>query len=273
MNIFEVLEKILIPEVYLPIIYISVGYISYIIVKKIMLAIFNKQKKLHGNGRNSKRYNTVFQVVIDIIKIVVVTLVVLSILTVYGVDVAAALAGLGIVSVLIGLAFQDLFKDVIVGFFIIVEDQFSVGDTIEVGGFKGEVLHVGMKSTKIKKFDGPIMIVANRNIDKVINYTNTESMAIVDIPVAYEEDIDRVEEVLTNLFKKLNKKLNHLKGDIQIWGVDELASSAVVFKVAVKTEVLEHLGIQRQIRKEVKKEFDKEGIKIPYNQIEVHNGK
>lgn len=267
----NIIEKILIPEIYLPLIYIGVGLIIYEIIKKVTTTIFNKQKK--KSNRNNKRYNTLFQVVIDIIKIVIVTLVILSILTVYGVDVAAALAGLGIVSVLIGLAFQDLFKDVIVGFFIIIEDQFSVGDTIEVGGFKGEVIHVGMKSTKIKKFDGPIMIISNRNIDKVINYTNTDSMAIVDVPIAYEEDIDRVEALLRDLCKKLNKKLEYLKGEIEIWGVENLDSSAVIIRLAVKTEVLQHFGVQRKIRKEVKNLFNKEGIKIPYQQIEVHNGK
>lgn len=267
----DILSKILIPEVYLPLIYIIVGYISFRIIKKLVTSVFERQKKL--NIRNRKRYNTLFQLILDVIKIIVIILVILSILTVYGIDVAAVLAGLGIVSVLIGLAFQDLFKDVIVGFFIIIEDQFSVGDTIEVGGFKGEVLHVGMKSTKIKKFDGPIMIISNRNIDKVINYTNTESMAIVDISVAYEEDLDRVEKLLTELFKKLNKKLEHLKGEIEIWGIEELDSSAVKIRVAVKTEVLEHFGVQRKIRKEVKDLFNKEGIKIPYPQLEVHNGK
>lgn len=267
----DLIKSILIPEVYLPIIYIIFGYIVFRLVKKVVTAVFDRQKRI--NIRNKKRYNTVVQLVLDVIKIVIVTFVILSILTVYGIDVAAVLAGLGIASVLIGLAFQDLFKDVIVGFFIIIEDQFSVGDTIEVGGFKGEVLHVGMKSTKIKKFDGPIMIISNRNIDKVINYTNTESMAIVDIPVAYEEDLERVEKLLTDLFKKLNKKLENLKGEIEIWGVEDLDSSAVKIRVAVKTEVLQHFGVQRKIRKEVKDLFDKEGIKIPYNQLEVHNGK
>ena len=265
------IKSILIPEVYLPIIYIIFGYIVFRLVKKVVTTVFDRQKRI--NIRNKKRYNTVVQLVLDVIKIVIVTFVILSILTVYGIDVAAVLAWLGIASVLIGLAFQDLFKDVIVGFFIIIEDQFSVGDTIEVGGFKGEVLHVGMKSTKIKKFDGPIMIISNRNIDKVINYTNTESMAIVDIPVAYEEDLERVEKLLTDLFKKLNKKLENLKGEIEIWGVEDLDSSAVKIRVAVKTEVLQHFGVQRKIRKEVKDLFDKEGIKIPYNQLEVHNGK
>lgn len=269
----DILKRILIPQVYLPIIYIIIGFIFYYVVKKILTTVFNKQKKINIGSRNVKRYNTVFQIVLDCIKIIIVILVILSILTVYGIDVAAALAGLGIMSVLIGLAFQDLFKDVIVGFFIIIEDQFSVGDTIEVAGFKGEVLHIGIKSTKIKKFDGPIMTIANRNIDKVINYTNTDSLAIVEIPVAYESDLDYVEEVLGKLFKELNTKIDHLKGEISIWGVESLGDSAVVIKVAVLTDCMEHFGVQRKIRKEVKKTFDKKGIKIPYTQIEVHNGK
>jgi len=267
----EILKKVLIPEVYLPVIYVLIGLIFFQITKKLIITLFAKRRTT--NSKNNKRYKTLLQLILDIIKIIVVCLVILSILTVYGIDVAAALAGLGIVSVLIGLAFQDLFKDVIVGFFIIVEDQFSVGDTIEVSGFKGEVLHVGMRSTKIKKFDGPVMIIANRNIDKVINYTNTESLALIDVPIAYEEDIDKVERLLSELFKKLNKNLEHLKSEIEIWGVEDLDSSAVLIRVAVKTDVLQHFGVQRKIRKEIKKLFDKEGIKIPYTQIEVHNGK
>ena len=81
------------------------------------------------------------------------------------------------------------------------------------------------------------------------------------------------EEVLTKLFKELNTKIDHLKGEISIWGVESLGDSAVVIKVAVLTECMEHFGVQRKIRKEVKKVFDKKGIKIPYTQIEVHNGK
>ena len=116
----DILKRFLIPQVYLPIIYIIIGFIFYYVVKKILTTVFNKQKKINIGSRNVKRYNTVFQIILDCIKIVIVTLVILSILTVYGIDVAAALAGLGIMSVLIGLAFQDLFKDVIVGFFIII---------------------------------------------------------------------------------------------------------------------------------------------------------
>lgn len=264
------LNYVLKPTFYLPIVYLIVGWFSFIVIKKIIKTLFLKQRK--ATIKNNKRYNTLIQVTLDCIKIVIIVLVILSILSVYGVNVKTALAGLGIISALIGLAFQDLFKDIIVGFSIIVEDYFSVGDTIEVNGFKGEVLHIGIKSTKIKRFDGPIMILANRNIDNVINYSVTYSMAIVDIGVAYECDIDKVMVLLTDLFKKLSKSIKELKGDIEIWGVEDLASSSVNIRVAAKTETMKHFDVQRIIRKEVKDLFDKNNIKIPYPQLEVHNG-
>ena len=256
---------------YLPIIYIVVGVVIFKILKKIVVAVFNRQSRLIG--KNRKRYSTLVQVIVDFIKLIIVALVILSILTVYGIDVKAALTGLGIVSVIVGLAFQDLFKDFIVGFTIIIEDYFSVGDTIKIGEFKGEVTHIGLKSTRLKNIDGSILIISNRNIDRVINYSSKYSLAMVEIPVAYESDLDKVEKVLTDLFKKLNKSIKELKGDIEIWGVEELGDSAVVYKIAAQTQVLEQFSVQRQIRKAVKVEFDKENIKIPYNQIEVHNGK
>lgn len=267
MNILEIVFN---ARFYLPIIYVIIGCISYQIARKIITTLFKRRKM---RTENVKRYNTLLQIIVDAVKIIIVVLVLLSILAVYGVDVKAALAGIGIISVLVGLAFQDLFKDLIVGFSIVIEDYFSVGDTIEVAGFKGEVLHIGIKSTKIKRYDGPVMIIANRNIDKVINYTKTESLAIVDIPVSYESDIDYVEEVLNDLFKKLSKQIEHIKEDIAIWGVEQLGDSAIVIKVAVKTDPLEHFDVQRKIRKAVKQEFDKKKIKIPYPQVEVHNGK
>ncbi len=256
---------------YLPIIYIVVGVVIFKILKKIVVAVFNRQSRLIG--KNRKRYSTLVQVIVDFIKLIIVALVILSILTVYGIDVKAALTGLGIVSVIVGLAFQDLFKDFIVGFTIIIEDYFSVGDTIKIGEFKGEVTHIGLKSTRLKNIDGSILIISNRNIDRVINYSSKYSLAMVEIPVAYESDLDKVEKVLTDLFKKLNKSIKELKGDIEIWGVEELGDSAVVYKIAAQTQVLEQFSVQRQIRKAIKVEFDKENIKIPYNQIEVHNGK
>lgn len=267
-NILDVLINKLF---YLPFVYIFVGIIVYSIIKKIVIALFNKQSKLMKTNKN--RYKTLIQLLVDVIKFVTVFIVILSILSVYGINVKAALAGLGIVSVVIGLAFQDLFKDYIVGFSIILEDYFSVGDTITVDGFRGEVIHIGLKSTKIKSYDGQIMAIANRNIDKVINHSRNQSLAIIEVPVAYESDLDKVEKVLTDLFKELQDEIEEITGEISIWGVDDLGDSAVVYKVVAPTVPMQHFAVQRKIRRAVKVRFDKEHIKIPYTQIEVHNGK
>jgi small conductance mechanosensitive channel len=109
---------------YLPFVYVFAGIIIYTIIKNIIISLFNRQSKLMKTNKN--RYKTLVQLLVDIIKFVIIFIVILSILTVYGVNVKAALAGLGIASVVVGLAFQDLFKDLIVGFSIILEDYFSV---------------------------------------------------------------------------------------------------------------------------------------------------
>ncbi len=271
MTFIDCLLKIITSKLfYLPIIYIVVGVVIYKFIKKMVVALFNRQSRLIVN---KKRYKTLLQIIVDGLKFIIILMVILSILTVYGVNVQSVLAGLGIVSVVIGLAFQDLFKDYIVGFSIIIEDYFSVGDTIKVGDYMGEVIYLGLKTTKIKNYDGSVMCISNRNIDKVINYNKSNSLAIVDVGVAYESDLDRVEDVLNKLFKRLNKKLEDLKGDIQISGVEKLDNSSIVYRITVETTPMKQFIVQRKLRKEIKDEFDKENVKIPYDQIEVHNGK
>ena len=204
---------------------------------------------------------------------VLAVVVILSILTVYGIDVAAVLAGLGIASVLIGLAFQDLFKDVIVGFFIIIEDQFSVGDTIEVDNFMGEVTSISLKTTEITNYKGAKYIVSNRYMDKVINYSDNPLLAIVDVSTPYEEKTDKTEKVLQDMIEEINGKVPNAEGDILLWGIQSLSESSVVYRISVPAKSMKHFETERYLRKEIRKYFKKNNIEIPYNQIEVHNGK
>ena len=98
-------------------------------------------------------------------------------------------------------------------------------------------------------------------------------MAIVDVAVSYEDKVEKVEKVLKQLAEELTNSLTKLKGPVEVLGIENLADSSVVFRITAKTNTLEHFGIQREIRKAVKLRLDKEKIKIPYPQIEVHNGK
>lgn len=253
-----------------PIVNIIIGVVCYKLLATVV-------RKLIKKGRNIKlknqRVETLISLIINIIKYLIVFIVVISILSTFGINVTSIVAGLGITTAIIGLAFQDLAKDLIAGFSIITEGQYEVGDTIEVDGFTGQVVFLGLKTTRIRNFKGQTKIIANHYMDKLVNYSLNNSLAIVDVGVAYEEDCDKVEKVLNDLAKELNGKIPDTKGDIQVLGIIELADSSLVYRVTVETESMQHYAVERRLRKEIKGAFEKSNIKIPYPQIEVHNGK
>ena len=183
------------------------------------------------------------------------------------------MAGLGIGTAIIGLAFQDLAKDLIAGFSIITEGEYEIGDTIEYEGFMGEVVFIGLRTTRIRNFKGATKIIANHYMDNIINYSVNNSLAVVDVSIAYEIKEDLIDKTFKELCKKLNGKLEYATKDIEVWGVNDLADSAVVYRVVVETKPMKHIATERILRKEIKKAFDEAGVKIPYTQIEVHNGK
>lgn len=254
------------------IIYVVIGIIIYTIIKSIInktLIITKRNLKSH----QKQRVKTVKILISNIVKYIIAVLILLAILSTFGINVKSILAGLGIGTAIIGLAFQDLAKDLIAGISIITEGQYEVGDTIEVEGFMGEVVFLGLKTTRIRDYKGATKIISNRYMDKMINYSLENSLAIVDISVAYENETTEVEKVLNDLFKKLNGNIENAKGDIQLWGVNNLDDSAVVYRIAVETESMKHWQVERYLRKEIKNALEIANIKIPYPQIEVHNGK
>ena len=220
-----------------------------------------------------QRIKTIKILVLNIIKYVIIAFVFIAILSQFGVNVKSILAGVGIGTAIIGLAFQDLAKDLIAGFFIITEGEYEVGDTIEVGGFMGEVTAIGLRTTRIRNFKGATKIIANHYMDNIINYSANNSLAVVDVGIAYENNEEEIENVINNLMKRLNGKVPDATKDLECWGVNELSDSSVVYRIVVETKPMKQFAVERFLRKEIKKEFDKSGIKIPYTQIEVHNGK
>ena len=255
----------------LPIVYILMGIISFEVISKILKKITSRKKNL--KAAQQQRIKTLRTLIINIIKYVIVIFVILAILSVYGINVKSILAGLGIGTAIIGLAFQDMAKDLIAGFSIITEGEYEIGDTIEIDGFMGEVTFIGLRTTRIRNVKGATKIIANRYMDNIINYSENNSVAIVDVSVAYESKEELVEKTIEKLFKELDGKLEFATKPLELWGVNELSNSSVVYRIAVETKPMKHIVTERFLRKEIKKSFDKAGIKIPYNQIEVHNGK
>ncbi len=251
-------------------VYILIGVIIYTIISHFVnkATVFRKK---HLNKEQSQKVKTIQIITLNISKYLISIFVLLAILALYGVNVKSILAGLGIGTAIIGLAFQDLAKDIIAGIFIITEGQYEVGDTIEIDGFMGEVISVGLKTTKIKNFKGAVKIVSNRNMDKIINYSMNNSLAVVDIGVSYDHSPKDVEAVLSKLFKKLSGTIKEVKGDYQILGVEGLNDNCVTYRIAVEVESMQQFTIERKLKREIKIAFDEANIKIPYPQIEVHN--
>lgn len=260
-----------IEHILFPIIYIILGIISFKLIKNIIIKATSKKEGLKITQK--QRINTFRILIINIIKYIIVVLVLLSILSVFGINVKSILAGLGIGTAVLGLAFQDLAKDLIAGFSIIAEGEYEIGDTIEVEGFMGEVVFIGLRTTRIRNFKGATKIVANRHMDNIINYSINNSLAVIDVSIAYECDEELIEKTFTELFKNLEGKIPHATKKIELWGVTELADSSVVYRIAVETEPMQHFATERFLRKEIKKALDNAKVKIPYKQIEVHNGK
>lgn len=253
-----------------PLIYIIIGFVIYKIVRNLIL---NGEKKSFKKGHYQKRAKTINSLIINIVKYIIIIFVIIAILANFGVNVASIIAGLGITAAIIGLAFQDIAKDFLAGISIIMEDQYEIGDTVEINGFMGEVIALGLRTTRIKNYKGQTLIVANHTINQVINYNLSNSLAIVDVSVDYDCDIDKVEKVLNKMSQDLDGKIENTKGKIIVQGIDELEASGVIYRVVVETVSAKHIQVQRDLRKEIKKVLDKENIKIPYKQIEVHNGK
>jgi len=258
-------------EIIFPVVYIIIGFIIYKVLKRLVNKVMLNNKKM--KKQHLQRANTIRIVILNVIKYSIVVLVLLAILANFGVNVKSIVAGLGITTAILGLAFQDLAKDLIAGISIITENQFEVGDIVEYDGFMGEVVFLGLKTTRIKDYRGAVKIIANHKLDTIINYSLNNYLAIVDLRISYNENPDKVSTALEEIKQELNGKVPNATGDIQIWGLDDFEDSNMRYRVVVETKSQEHYAAQRFLRSEFKKRLDKRNIKVTCQQIEVTHGK
>lgn len=254
-----------------PIVYIFVAVIFYMILSKIVGLFFDRNKdKLIEHQLN--RIITLKAMTMSIIKYILFFAVVIAIMANFGIDVSSLLAGLGIAGAILGLAFQDFVKDIIAGFSIITENQYEVGDLIEVGDFKGRVTAVGLKTTRIRDYRGKVKIISNRNISELINWSRHDTLAEVKVSASYENDPDKVLDVLEKVKAELDGSMEQMTGEIKIYPMSEMEESAIKYTIQCPCKSYKHFAVQRAIRHEVYKAFKANKIKIPYPQIEIHNG-
>jgi moderate conductance mechanosensitive channel len=188
-------------------------------------------------------------------------------------NISGLLASAGVLGLAVGFGAQSLVKDIISGFFIIFEDQFSVGDYVEIGTTMGTVEEIGLRTTKISAYGGEIHILPNGSITQVINYSINNSLAIIDVRIGYEVDINRAETLLEEFLTTLPIGYGGLIASPTLVGVQDLAVSEIVFRVTAETEPVMQWAFARKFRKDLKVFLDKHGIEIPYPKIMTYQRK
>ncbi len=251
---------------------VIIKVVSVLIITKIVLNFGNfiiesviSSKKTRGIPIEKKKTDTLISILKSIFKYLVYFISIVTILKIFGIPTESIIATAGIGGLAIGFGAQHLVSDIISGFFILFEEQFSVGDYVTTSGVSGIVEEIGLRVSKIRDFSGDLHIVPNGKIEMVTNHTKGNMRALVDVTVAYEENIDEVINILKQTCEETRRELSKIimEGP-RVLGVAELGDSGVVIRVIAKTAPMEQWGVERELRKRIKAAFDKEGIEIPY---------
>ncbi|MBQ8219514.1 MAG: mechanosensitive ion channel family protein [Bacilli bacterium] len=246
----------------LPIVYIALGIIIYSVVKIII-------SKISKNKHMNKKKITIISLVKNIVKYLIFIFIILGILNTFGVDTTSIIASIGVAGVIIGLAFQDIIADFLAGIFIIFDNQYKLGDIISVNGFKGEVISLGLMSTKIKAATGEVMILGNSSFTEVINYSANNKTYYIDIDVSYDTDINKLEKVLNDMKEKV-EKIDGYVGNYKLLGINEFADSSIKYLITFECRCDMQYQVKRDFNKILKNELDRSNIEIPYKKIDIN---
>ncbi len=236
-----------------------------IAVRGIALGVLQRDKE--PVRELTQKAKTLSQVVETTGRIVILTIAGLTLLSLIGKDVTPLLASAGIAGIAVGFGAQNLIKDWLGGFFILLENQYSVDDVIKVGEHSGVVEKLDLRRTVLRNADGAAIVIPNGEVRVVTNLTKEWSRAIVDVNVPYEEDLDRVLGALEDLAEELSRDEQMAKlilEPLEVLGVESLGQHSVTIRISAKTHPAKQWAVARVLRVRVKKMFDREGIGIPY---------
>ena len=219
-----------------------------------------------------RRGKTISQLLRSVGRVVVLVIALLLTFNLF-MDIGPILAGAGILGLAVSFGAQSLVKDVISGFFILFENQFAIGDVIEAAGKSGVVEKMTLRVVVLRDLEGAMHVIPNGEIKVVSNRTRGWSRAVVDVGVAYGEDIDRALAIVRDEAAQFSTDRSwgsQLDGPVEVPGVESLADSAVVIRSLIRTQPGSQWNAAREYRRRLKNRFDREGIEIPFPQRRVH---
>jgi moderate conductance mechanosensitive channel len=249
--------------------------VSIIQICNALSAYLLREQRGRWEKELTQKQKTLIPVIQTAINIGVVFVGGIIVLDRLGVNTTPILAGAGIVGLAVGFGSQTLVKDLINGLFILFEESIRVGDWANVGNQGGMVESVGLRTVKLRDINGTVHVIPNSTIDSLSNYSKVFSRTVMDIGIAYREDVDEVMEILRELGEELQRDPEYgpsILEPLEIFGLDRFEDSAVIIRARFKTRPLKQWGIKREFYRRMKRVFDERGIEIPFPHQTLYMG-
>ena len=257
------------------IIILALSWLAMRVVRKGLARLHAHMQQDLDDSERIKRLDTlerVFRYVATVVISLIGTMLVLSEL---GISIAPILATAGVLGIAVGFGAQSLVKDYFTGLFLLLEDQVRVGDVVEVAGKSGLVEEITLRYIRLRDYEGSVHTIPNGIVDTVSNRSRGFAYAVIDIGIAYREDVDEVYELMRGVAAamradpELGQKIVE---DLEIAGVDQWADSAVMIRCRFRVKPLEQWGVRRAFLYRLKQAFDAAGIEIPYPHLTLYAG-
>ena len=277
----ELIQKFQDPQLWIDIgrnilfalIFIIAGYILTKVANRLIDNFFKYKSKSRLKG-SDKRNNTLINVLQNGATIFIWFFVIVGVLELFSIPVATLLAGAGVVGLAIGFGAQSLVKDMITGFFIILENQFDKGDFVRVNTSgttvaEGEVLSLGLRSSRIQGYEGELYMIPNGTINEVINFSRYNSISYLDMNFSIQENLDNVEDMINKYFENHWREEEVLVEQPAILGVQDIQQGEATMRIMLTTQPMEHFGATRRTRKRLKQYLESLGVFVSVPTMDI----
>lgn len=224
-------------------------------------------------GRHALRADTVGGLISSTLGVLVWLWVFLLILEIFNIDATPILASAGIFGLAIGFGAQNLVKDIVSGFFIVIDNTFNIGETVEINGYRGRVTFMNLRVTHVTNFLGSELIINNGSIGQLINWSRNQTTALVDFGVHYDTDLATLTHLMPAFCEQCHQAIEEITETPLFLGVTDLADSSINLRLMAKTKTGEQFGVERKIRMALVEYLKTHHIEIPFPQVVVHHAK
>ena len=219
----------------------------------------------------NNRVRTMISLAKNVLRYAVILAAICVMLTIFNVDIVTILAGLGILALIIGFGAESLIADIVTGMFILIDNQYNIGDIIEVDGFRGTVTEINVRSTVITDVGGNIKIINNSDMKNILNRSDNSSLSVADFPIPYETDLEALEKEIPGLLQQIFRNNQPLMLKVpEYLGVNKLDDSAVLLRFTVDVAEGDIYMGTRALNHDLYIGMRKLGVEVPFPQIDVH---